>query len=405
MLTKTPAPAAPPLSIPAGMRWIPAGSFLYGSKGERRTTQGFAIDEFPVTNSKYLQIAQKYQLKIPRHLRDASFAEAKANHPVVGLTQREAAEFCIRLGCDLPTEEEWQRAARGDEGFLYPWGNDYNSTKCNTRESARFDTSPVDDYKSGRSPFGIWDMAGNVWEWTSTAAPDGLILVKGGSWFDVPAFVRCDRALTARADFPCSSIGFRCIWRPDDPRASDATISSESFTKDRLVESTPSLIITDPPAPSSHHADAVVDGDVSSLFAVGEQTQVPFGEFIELARDHAPALGSDEITNILDAVLLDFPAELQHSPESPRALLEAAIARGDVAAARTLIETIRATAAGSTADLTRLEQLLSLAETNKNHAGRPAGPRRAGFVFWMVLALLLAAANVALYWARTSGRI
>jgi formylglycine-generating enzyme required for sulfatase activity len=92
----------------------------------------------------------------------------------------------------LPTEWEWQWAAQGSDGREYPWGNGFDKSKCNTGESSIGRTTPVDNYPSGASPFGVMDMAGNVWEWCLNEyenpeniglTGDGPRVVRGGSWF------------------------------------------------------------------------------------------------------------------------------------------------------------------------------------------------------------------------------
>jgi len=84
----------------------------------------------------------------------------------------------------LPSELEWEKAARGTDGRIFPWGNIFDPAKLNSHDRGPFDTTPVGRYPTGANPFGLLDAAGQVFEWTSSAAGAGRAIVKGGSWDD-----------------------------------------------------------------------------------------------------------------------------------------------------------------------------------------------------------------------------
>jgi formylglycine-generating enzyme required for sulfatase activity len=215
---------------PALFEWIeiPAGRVTlvtekgwaanYIPEGQSRTFEvpAFAIAKYPVTNVQYALFIEaggyrekrwwtaagwsqreKEQWTQPRYWEDETWNGAE--QPVVGVSWYEALAFCQWLSHTsgekimLPTEQQWQRAAQGDDGRAYPWGNDWDCANCNNSVSPCNSnrTSPVQQYeRRGDSPFGVVDMAGNVWEWCLTEYmtgkteinSDNMRVLRGGSW-------------------------------------------------------------------------------------------------------------------------------------------------------------------------------------------------------------------------------
>jgi hypothetical protein len=163
---------------PAGIEWvhIPTGEFLFGDKKERRYIKSYLIGKYGVTNAQYklfLDANPKYRAPRDWDKDTRTHPRGKANHPVVNVSWHDANAFCKWADCRLPTEEEWEKAARGEDGRTYPWGEDWEDGKyCNSREAGIKDTTQVDAYPEGVSPYGVWDVAGNVWEWTSSWADE-----------------------------------------------------------------------------------------------------------------------------------------------------------------------------------------------------------------------------------------
>jgi very-short-patch-repair endonuclease len=130
----------------------------------------------------------------------------------------------VRVIIRLPTEQEWQRAAQGDDGREYPWGNEFDETKCNTRESNIGKTTPVDRYPQGASPYGVLDMSGNVWEWclNEYRSPDEVSIdmanrcaVRGGSWFSAQAGAQAGFRSWDSPGYRDNDLGFRvCASAP-----------------------------------------------------------------------------------------------------------------------------------------------------------------------------------------------
>lgn len=153
----------------------------------------------------------------------------KADHPVVQVSQRDAAAYCAWAGLRLPSEEEWELAARGLDQRSYPWGNAAPEEKSGRRANfgtiaccapdgsdGFFRTAPVGRYPSGASPYGLLDMAGNVWEWTSSPyrVRPGEFTIRGGGWGNNPYCLRVSYRHGNPPDIGLDMVGFRCAAAP-----------------------------------------------------------------------------------------------------------------------------------------------------------------------------------------------
>jgi formylglycine-generating enzyme len=247
--------------------WIPAGWFVQGSDASdlrhalvlclfrreavfpggcseedfaderparRAWVSAFGMDRTEVSHGQWRRCMQAGACPPPR-LSEADPRVSAATHPVAGVTWDEARTYCRWRGGRLPTESEWERAARGSTGRQFPWGNAYNDRLANHgRPGERPDgvdgfrhAAPVDGFAEGASPYGILQMAGNVWEWTADhyqpeaytegprvdpTGPDEGVgrVVRGGSWRSPPHMLRAayrDHRLPEQA---WADVGVRC---------------------------------------------------------------------------------------------------------------------------------------------------------------------------------------------------
>jgi formylglycine-generating enzyme required for sulfatase activity len=162
---------------------IPAGKFLYGEDKEEVETPEFFIDLYPVTNTEYKKFVDATGCEPPASWRNGTWPAGKENHPVVEVNFDSASAYAAWAGKRLPTNHEWEKAARGTDGRIWPWGDEFDRDKCNAYSG---DTTPVGQYSpAGDSPYGCQDMAGNVWEWIGGGKPSQLRApLRGGDWLD-----------------------------------------------------------------------------------------------------------------------------------------------------------------------------------------------------------------------------
>jgi formylglycine-generating enzyme required for sulfatase activity len=175
----------------------------------------FYLDKYPVTNAAYVAFVQdsKYPWSFLRHVMQQ--LDDIASHPVVRVNILDAQAYAEWAAKRLPTEEEWEYAARGPDGFAYPWGRQWDPSRCNTNgenvPNGR-GMKPVGAYPTGASPFGVMDLAGNVCEWTNTPHTAACHVVKGGFWkqHEPYLFRAAYRGMTQFSSNQQEYLGFRC---------------------------------------------------------------------------------------------------------------------------------------------------------------------------------------------------
>jgi len=237
---------------------IPAGTFLMGSTKEQAAQaikagldkdwaeceqpqhivelSEYSIGKYPITNREYQAFVRDAKYKAPQGWEGDQFPKKKGGHPVVNVSWENATAYCKWLSDTtgknyrLPTEAQWEKAARGEDGRVYPWGNDFDPKKVNSNESGIRDTSEVGQFSpQGDSPYGCADMAGNVWEWCQdwfdekeydnrqnrVNDPQGaqagtFRALRGGSWYFNDYNVRSAIRIRLDPTFPSDDLGFRC---------------------------------------------------------------------------------------------------------------------------------------------------------------------------------------------------
>ena len=188
----------------------------------------FYIDEFEVTNADYQKFIDATGHHAPRHWANRKYPEGEDNLPVVYVNWKDANAYCRWAGKRLPTEIEWEKAARGTDARIWPWGNEFDITKCNVESWEGSGPKPVGSYSQCVSPYGVYDMAGNVWEWTDSwyeAYPGSTFtskefgqkyrVLRGGSWYYYdslnPIGARTPSRDIGTEDHLSYIVGFRCV--------------------------------------------------------------------------------------------------------------------------------------------------------------------------------------------------
>jgi formylglycine-generating enzyme required for sulfatase activity len=215
---------------------VPAGEFWMGSDASDPNADdnekprhkvyldAYYIDKYEVTNALYRRFMDATGRSAPKWWNNSNFNGP--TQPVVGVSWHDADAYCKWAGKRLPTEAEWEKAARGTDGRKYPWGDQWDPSKANA-ESRAGKTAPVGSYPSGVSPYGAHDMAGNVSEWVADWSGSGYYqrspernptspatgrfkVLRGGSWDHKPIGLRAALRYGNTPDYRDYYVGFRC---------------------------------------------------------------------------------------------------------------------------------------------------------------------------------------------------
>lgn len=249
------------MEVPGGMILVPAGSFLMGSDPRKDRAAGpqeqpqhqvyldvFKIDRFEVSNVEYLRFVLGTGADWPKFWRENPFPEKAALHPVINVSWYDADAFCRWAGKRLPTEAEWEKAARGVDGRIFPWGNEpagwikSNIAHPGSKRGFRYPPlANINRYDKGASPYGVYQMAGNVSEWVSDwfdpeyyrqgqdknplgPKSGALKVFRGGSWNEDPEVARSAGRNGGLPDRESYLTGFRCAKSEDDGSDEASTV-------------------------------------------------------------------------------------------------------------------------------------------------------------------------------------
>ncbi|MBI9044048.1 MAG: SUMF1/EgtB/PvdO family nonheme iron enzyme [Anaerolineaceae bacterium] len=214
--------------------WKEDGMFYIEQPQHYVQLPAFEIGKYPVTNEEYYAFIWETNHRLPKTWKGFKFSEGLSKHPVAGISWEDAQLYCdwvsskIKFNYRLPTEAEWERVARGVlDDRLYPWGDEYQSWRCNTIESRNEGPTSVDLYSpAGDSHEGVACMAGNVWEWTTSRLvpypydPDPEInsevermgyVVRGGAWYYSRKLARVSTREVYPPHYTSPALGFRLV--------------------------------------------------------------------------------------------------------------------------------------------------------------------------------------------------
>ncbi len=237
--------------LPEGMILVPAGEFIMGSDRVDKEGQAaefgsmkpwfldehpqrkvylpsFYIDRCEMTNAQYEAFARATQTPPPPFWQGGKIPPGEEQIPVTQITWAEAEAYCKWAGKRLPTEAEWEKAARGTDGREYVWGNEYKPGLANTGDATSKRLMPVGSFPASKSPYGVEDMVGNVWEWIadwyqpypgsdyqSNAFGEKYKVIRGNSWgelghYTLAHYLRAAYRFYAPPGLRLSDVGFRC---------------------------------------------------------------------------------------------------------------------------------------------------------------------------------------------------
>ena len=218
------------------LEWEERDMFLVEQPLHKLFLPAFEIAKFPITNDDYYQFVLDANYRVPKGWSGLRYIDEFKEHPVTWVSWRDALAYTKWISSKtgenyrLPTEAEWEKASRGIDQRVYPWGDTFDPWRCNTIESGKHQTTPVGSYTpGGDSPWEVCDLVGNVWEWTSSLlinypyqagdgrenlATPGKRVTRGGAWYYSRKLARCSSREGMLPDYTSNALGFRLARSP-----------------------------------------------------------------------------------------------------------------------------------------------------------------------------------------------
>jgi len=178
---------------------------------ETKFLPSYYIDKFEVTNERYEKFLKETGHREPRFWSSKLLGKSRPKQPVVGISWADAEAYAKWAGKRLPSEEEWEKAARGWDGRIWPWGNDPSGEKYNGKVQGNYAPVQVGSFPAGSSPYGIMDMAGNIYEMTTGYWGESSRAMRGGSYLNSGAYTRTMFRWAPEDDNGMPWLGFRCV--------------------------------------------------------------------------------------------------------------------------------------------------------------------------------------------------
>ncbi len=199
---------------PRGMALVPGGNCPGGEEDAERHIEPFFMDLYPVTNKDYLEFIKATGYRPPKYAEDKELSDL--DKPVVGVSYFDAVQYATWAGKTLPNVDQWMMAAGGGDERRFPWGNDFDNDRVHFGSHDNGAVEKVGSRVGNTSPSGVFDLVGNVWEWTSSwfEEKEEYKVIKGGSWCDPSDYLQLDTENYASPKEKIDIIGFRCCIIP-----------------------------------------------------------------------------------------------------------------------------------------------------------------------------------------------